>query len=238
MEFRRSPVARWSARVAILTGLGFVGVGSVVIAQTVVPSSRGRTQAPLAASAAVTGPLDPLNRTEIRTAIDVVEADSRFPADGYFPTITLNEPPKAEVLEWDIGESFRARGVRQRLLDRDANKLFEIVVNLRTETVKSWVQKPNGTQPPVFFSEVRRRRRRRARGSALAPGDGQSRGIPRRRTTSTSTSGPRRGRPARFVPLAQQAVAARDLSFYQGDSPNPYDRPIEGVLVTIDMTLD
>ena len=111
MEFRRSPVPRWSALVAFLTALGFLGVGAVVVAQTLVPSSRGRVQAPLAASATATDPLDPLTTQEINRAVRAIERDPRFPSGAVFPLVTLKEPTKAEPR----GGRRAAPRLRQRL---------------------------------------------------------------------------------------------------------------------------
>jgi primary-amine oxidase len=181
-----------------------------------------------AAGAADRGPLDPLDGAEIATAVRVIEASNRFPAGAFFPTVVLKEPAKGEVLEWSPGEPFR-REAFANVYDRDSNKLFEAVVDLNSRRLLSVVERPD-RQPPVHESDYtdadevvradsRWRRAMRDRGIAphdvfldiWAPGE---LGLP---------------------PAAHNTRFLRALSFFEGDLPNPYDRPIEGVLVTVDM---
>ena len=96
-------------------------------------------------------PLDALTAGEIATTFRVIEASERFPAGAFFPIVSLNEPPKAEVLGWSPGRSFRREAFAQ-VYDRRANRLFEAVVDLRTKRLLSFVERP-GAQPAVFADE-------------------------------------------------------------------------------------
>jgi primary-amine oxidase len=172
-------------------------------------------------------PLDPLTAAEIATTFQVIEASEQFPAGAYFPIVSLNEPPKAEVLAWSPGRPFQREAFAQ-VYDRPANRLFEAVVDLNEKRLLSFVERP-GAQPAVFADEysaaadavkadARWRRAMGRRGidpddvflDVWAPGEV---GLP---------SG---GESARLL---------RALSFFDGGLPNPYARPIEGVLVTVD----
>ena len=49
-------------------------------------------------------PLDPLTKTEIRTAVEVVRAQSGIDATAWFETVTLDEPDKAELAQAREGQ--------------------------------------------------------------------------------------------------------------------------------------
>ena len=97
------------------------------------------------------GPLDPLTAAEIGTTRDVIEASNKYLPGSFFPIVTLKEPPKAELLAWDPGEPFR-REAFANVYNREANRLFEAVVDLKTQKLMSWVERP-GVQPAVSISE-------------------------------------------------------------------------------------
>src|SRR6059058_4415287 len=50
-------------------------------------------------------PLDPLTAAELETTFSVVEASKAFPKGAFFPTVRLQEPPKAEVVAWATGKA-------------------------------------------------------------------------------------------------------------------------------------
>ena len=215
-----------------MPSLRYIAVGLVAavacLAAVMLFDGSSSRQAGAQSAAAAPHPLDPLSAQEIRTAFRVIEAAQQFPEGAFFPIVTLKEPPKSEVNAWTPGQSFR-REAFANVYDRATNRLFEAVVNLRTEQLISFTRK-HGAQPAVFASEFvdadeavradpRWRDAIRARGIAprdvyidvWAPGD---------------------------ILLPNHPAGARllrALSFYQGDLPNPYDRPIEGVVATIDM---
>ena len=186
--------------------------------------------APLAGAApSDDGPLDPLTAAEISTARDVIAASNNYLPGSFFPIVSLKEPPKAELLAWDPGKPFR-REAFANVYNRAANRLFEAVVDLKTQKLVSWVERP-GVQPAVSISEY-----------AIA--DSVVRADPRWRKAIRD-----RGlKPADIyidvwapgsVALPPTAPAGkrllRALSFFDGGLPNPYDRPVEGVVATVDM---
>ena len=69
------------------------------------------------AAAAAVHPLDPLDESEITSAVRILQASSSFPRAALFSTVQLNEPPKTEVLSFKAGASFRreAFAIRRRL---------------------------------------------------------------------------------------------------------------------------
>ena len=173
-------------------------------------------------------PLDPLSKAEIQRAFTLVEADERFVA-GSFPLVELRPPPKADVLAWVVGEPFR-RDAFVQVYDQVANLLTEVVVDLDLGAIGSWTPRP-GEQPPVYMTEWTRadeivradlawQAAMAARGLALddlyldvwAPGD------------TSDVSNPDGHR------------LFRALTFFSGGEPHQYPRPVEGLVVVIDMT--
>jgi primary-amine oxidase len=175
-------------------------------------------------------PLEPLSSDEIMSAFALIEGDARFPSGAVFPIVQLKEPPKREVLAWSAGKPFR-REAFANVYHPPTNKLYEVIVDLAGKRIASWEARP-GLQPAIYNPDeynaedalVRADPRwvaaMKARGlnpddvylDGWAPGDIQI--------------------PAGVKPGTR---LMRALSFYHGPLPNPYDRPVEGVLVTLDM---
>jgi primary-amine oxidase len=115
-----------------------------------------------------------------------------------------------------------------QVLDRRANALYEAIVDVKAAKLLSWTARP-GVEPAVSLGEypvadslvhayAPWKKAMRDRGldpdkvyvDVWAPGD-----LP-----SSAPAGTR---------------LLRALAFYRGSLPNPYDRPIEGVVVTMDL---
>jgi primary-amine oxidase len=191
-------------------------------------SSRGRTAAALSAPTAALNPLDPLSADEIQTTFTVIEQSKNLAPGTFFPIVKLSEPAKSDVLAWSPGQPFQRRAFAN-VFDRAANKLYEAIVDLRTSQLVSWTLRP-GAQPAVYLTEwtdasntvhayAPWKKAIRDRGidpndvyvDVWAPGD----------------------LPIPGAPAGTRLLRA--LAFYNGPLPNPYDRPIEGVVATVDM---
>lgn len=192
----------------------------------------------LAASAA-THPLEPLSADEHRAAYELTRAHFAtalgIPADALlFPYVALHEPPKSFVRSWSGGDF--PREATLHVLHAPSNRTWIATVDLRAQRVARLELAPAGTQPAVSAQEfliadelVRAHEpwvaAMRARGvepedvyiDVWAPGD------------------PEDGDETRLL---------RALSFFRGapvedfdpaNPQNPYVRPIEGVVVTLDM---
>src|SRR5690349_10779989 len=117
----------------------------------------GRLMAPTAlafaiagpALAASTNPLDALTADEINRTVEILTAAKQANADTRFPTITLLENPKAEVLRWSPGQPFERRARADYL---NGNRLFEASVNLTTGKVDS-VTEVKDRQSSILFEE-------------------------------------------------------------------------------------
>ena len=90
-------------------------------------------------------PLDPLSPDEIRRAVDIARSDARL-AKAVFPSITLNEPPKAEVLAWQPGRAFTRL---TRLHAMTADTTYEVVVDLVRRRLASVSERP-GAEPSIM----------------------------------------------------------------------------------------
>lgn len=210
-----------AAALSIASAAGVVGAMSTT-------RDRGLLTADTASASQPLNPLDPLSADEIQTTFTVIEHAKNLADGTFFPVVKLSEPAKSDVLAWSPGQPF-GRKAFANVFDRGANKLYEAVVDLKSKQLVSWTLKP-GAQPAVFGTEwgdadslvhayAPWKKAMRDRGidpkdvyvDVWAPGD----------------------LPAPGAPAGTRLLRA--IAFYRGSLPNPYDRPIEGVVVTIDM---
>src|SRR5207249_3615113 len=96
-------------------------------------------------------PLDPLTADEMRTAVQALKSSGRLPEGAFFPSLTLHEPPKQEVLAFQPGKPFRREAVAV-VLDRPHNHTFEGLVDLGARRLLAWKEIPN-VQPPLIIEE-------------------------------------------------------------------------------------
>ena len=189
-------------------------------------------------------PLQPLSAREIRDTVRAVEtyfAAHGLPADRLmFPYVVLEEPPKTAVLNFlDHGGPMPTRQSRAEVTHYPSNRLWVVTVNLGSGIVTGISLQAAGTQSPVTASEFVNadtvvhansewKARITARGldpdrcylDVWAPGD-----IPGSGTLS----------------FGSNTRLLRVIAYYRGtkkpvnNPQNPYDRPIEGIVVTLDM---
>jgi primary-amine oxidase len=215
---------RFRIMVIGLAALAVLVVTSVVgAAQTT--AVRGHTVA--ATTAAPANPLDPLTADEIQRTFTTIENAKNLAPGELFPIVKLSEPSKGFLQSWSPGQPFPRRSFAN-VFDRSANKLYEAIVDLKTNTLESWTQK-TGAQPAVSFTEYADvdklvhsyapwKKAMKDRG--LDPND-----------VYVDTWAI--GNTPEGAPAGTRIMKA--LAFYRGSLPNPYDRPVEGVVVTLDM---
>jgi primary-amine oxidase len=101
------------------------------------------------ALAAEPHPLDPLSAAEIENAIQVIAASGRVDRTTRAAGLTLMEPDKAQVLAWQPGS---ATARRAQAVLRIGGQTYEAVVDLNSETIKSWTHIP-GAQTAITSAE-------------------------------------------------------------------------------------
>lgn len=208
------------AALAVLVATSVVGATSTTVL-------RGHPATATTAATAAANPLDPLTADEIQRTFTTIKSAKNLSAGMFLPIVKLSEPPKSFLLGWSPGQPFPRRSFAN-VFDRSANKLYEAVVDLRTNTLDSYVQKV-GAQPAVFFNEYEQADKlvhayppwkQAMRDRGLDPKDVY---------VDTWAAGDT----SNAAPPGTRVLKA--LAFYRGALPNPYDRPIEGVVVTMDM---
>lgn len=95
-------------------------------------------------------PLDPLTTEEYLQTLQILQADGRINEDSRFPTISLREMPKADVLAWQPGDPISRQAF---VVVKQGEQTFEAVVDLTRGAVSSW-NEVVGVQPNLLFEEV------------------------------------------------------------------------------------
>ena len=96
-----------------------------------------------------THPMDALTMTEVARAVSLIKAAGYADGRARFPTITLQELPKAEVLAWRPGQAFSRRAF---VVMRDRGRTYEITVDLTAGSVGRPVARP-GANPNIILDE-------------------------------------------------------------------------------------
>jgi primary-amine oxidase len=175
-------------------------------------------------------PLDPLSAAEIETAAAVVAAAPGFPEGGKFATLVLKEPAKAEVLAYAPGAAI-ARQAFAIVLDRKHSRTFEAVADVKARRLVSWTE-IKGVQPAVLDSEYDVL-------VGIVKGDARWQAAMRKRGIQDFDKVQiDNWAVGQVAPKFQKMRLLRALSYYKGDQINFYGRPIEGVIVLVDMNAE
>jgi primary-amine oxidase len=181
-------------------------------------------------SATVGHPLDPLTGEEIEAASRLLKRARGLGESARFVYISLQEPPKDQVLAYRPGDSVD-RQAHIVLRDRDRRRVHEAVVSLSREEVLEWREVP-GVQAPLTVEEIvaaEEAVRRDPRWQAAM----RRRGVDDFERTMIDTwplgyngpeDDPERGRFLR--PLTWVRARPDD---------NAYARPVEGLVVRLDL---
>jgi primary-amine oxidase len=174
-------------------------------------------------------PLNPLTEVEINAAVDILKHKKSLSETAFFPMIALQEPDKKEVLNFTPGKPFQ-RQVFLIVYERELNKTFEAIIDLTTNSLTSWQEK-TGVQPAILppdyelvreivTSDIRWQKAMNRRGIKdfnQVQISCWSSGILTKEETKAGNR------------------LCRVLSYYRGKSWNYYARPIEGLLVTVNL---
>jgi primary-amine oxidase len=191
----------------------FLGFPHIVLAQEIV----------------ITHPLNPLTATEINTAVSIIKDEKNLSDTVIFPIIALQEPDKKEVLNFTPSKSF-SRQVFLQVYEREQNKTFVGTVNLNNKNLTYWQEIPH-VEPAILYPDY-------AIANEVVKSDSrwqkamQKRGIKDLQNVEISCWG------AGIVNNSEAKSGnriCRALSYYRGKNWNFYARPIEGVLVTVNL---
>lgn len=171
--------------------------------------------------------LDPLNESEIATAVKTLQAAPNFPKVALFSTVQLNEPPKAEVLSFKTGTRNFRREAFAIILDREKNKTYEATVDLSTAKILSW-KEIGGVHPLVFAEEFEVL-------PDIVKADKRWQDAMRKRGITDFEKVSVDGWATGQVPDKFTGRLLRALSYFKGDGANYYGRPIEGVVAIVNM---
>lgn len=173
-------------------------------------------------------PLDPLSKDEIALAAKVLKDAGRATAASRFQTIALNEPPKSEVLDFKPGDAFR-REAFVIVYERAANKTFDSVVDLRSQTVKTWREVP-GAQPSFMLEDI-------FIVQTVVRSNPEWQAAMRKRGITEFSKVQVEPWPAGNYGFKDEEGIRliRALSYYRGESKMPYAHPVEGVVAVVDL---
>lgn len=172
-------------------------------------------------------PLDPLETSEIESAVKILKAMPNFPKEALFSTVQLNEPPKVEVWNYKAGTAFR-REAFAIVMDRKSNKTFEALIDLKTKKIISWKEIAD-VQPLIFDSEYEDLRR-------IVKADSRWQAAMKNRGITDFEKVEVDGWAIGQVDPKFTGRLLRGLSYFKGDGDNYYGRPIEGVVAIVDLT--
>ena len=104
------------------------------------------------AQTTVQHPLEPLTAAEVAAAVAIARVSHSLGDSFRFPCVTLHEPPKSDVLKFQVGDRI-LREAFLILLDNATGNTYEAVVSLTEKTLVSWNHIPN-VQPNIMADEL------------------------------------------------------------------------------------
>ena len=100
----------------------------------------------------ISHPLDPLTSEEINLVTSIVKNKSNLGKFLLFETITLIEPPKNQVLSFNLGDQIRRKAFVVALNYKE-EKLYELDIDITNEKILRCDYKP-GVQPAFIFGDL------------------------------------------------------------------------------------
>ena len=174
-------------------------------------------------------PLDQLTKAEIKATVSVIRKGKTLSDAASFPTISLQEPPKREVLEFTPDHSFK-REAFVVVLERNLNKTYEAIVDLKALKLTSW-KEVSGVQPALLDEEYELT-------EELVKADPRWQKAMRKRGLTKFDEIKVDGWAAGNLSDKENQEGARlmrGLSYYKGKNLNFYGNPVEGVMATVNL---
>ncbi|MBD2252040.1 primary-amine oxidase [Nostoc parmelioides] len=177
----------------------------------------------------ISHPLTALTEAEIKTAVALIRKEKPLTDMAAFPLITLAEPDKSAVVNFTQGQSFERKAFLV-VYERSQNKTYEAVIDLRTQKIASWQEKPH-VQPAIFNSEYELARN-------VVKSDSRWQEAMKKRGITDFNQVQVSCWAAGILSQEEAATGGRlcrTLLFYRGERWNYYGTPIEGVIATVDL---
>lgn len=175
-----------------------------------------------------THPLDSLSREEIIATVEVLKSSGKTSDASRYATIVLREPPKAEVLAYKPGSSFRREALAV-VYERAVNQTFEAIVDLNKRALLAWKAVP-GAQPSFFIEDF-------LLVQQIVQNDPQWQAAMRKRGITDFKNVQVDAWASGFFGTADEngARTARAVSYYNEGTRNAYARPIEGIIAYVNL---
>jgi primary-amine oxidase len=190
---------------------------------------RGPAPSRPAVPAAFVHPLDPLTPAEIAAAARALRARGDLSGHALFPLIVLNEPPKEIMLHYQPGQVV-PREALAVIFDSAANRTYEAVVDVAAQTVRS-LKTVEGAQPFIMLDELNA-------SSGIVLGDPDVRAaLGKRGITDLDKVIVNLWAPGHVgAPGTPEGTRlGRALLYYSDNGTDGYDRPIEGLVVVLNL---
>jgi primary-amine oxidase len=177
-------------------------------------------------AAAAPHPLAPLTAAEIQTAARIFRADPHFPVTAQFSVLTLQEPPKDQVL----AKATLPRRAFAVIYDHSGDRTFEAIANITSGSIESWKAIP-GAEPAIDGedSDLADQIVHADPRWAQAMRDHGIRDV-NRVVTMSWTAG------YFALPGTEQGRVVRVVPYYAGAGQNLYAHPVEGVVAHVNLT--
>lgn len=94
--------------------------------------------------------MDALTAAEIEQAVSILRESGQVSENARYPTLTLLENAKADVWNWQSGESFTRRAFA---IVMESGRVFEAEINLSQAAVEAW-REMAGVQPRILLEET------------------------------------------------------------------------------------
>jgi primary-amine oxidase len=94
-------------------------------------------------------PFDALTQAEVATTVDILQKAGDADDQTYYPTITMQEGPKADMRAWVKGKPIQRNAF---VVLRRSGKTYEAVVDISAAKIVSYEEKP-GAQPAIMEDE-------------------------------------------------------------------------------------
>ena len=194
--------------------------------------SSNAAASPTPATSVARNPLDPLEPAEIQAAVNIVRKEKRLPDSVRFVTVSLNEPPKELVLHPRSG-SRPPREAFLILLDNATGRGYEAIVDLSKGMLGRYEALPVGVQPPIMLDEFGECEEAARRSPAFREAC-EKRGI--KDLSLVMIDAWSAGHYGNEPPEDRGKRLCRALCWVRAEpSDNGYARPIENLIVVIDL---